>query len=234
MGHIKAVLFDFMGTCLDWHSTITEALPPKLSYDNRSKFAVEWRQAYFDYNAERLEKNEPIEDFDETQRRVLGTYLEKHGDIEKLFTPEIREDLVKAWHRQKAWPDVADAIRKLRHERGYEVFVHANGSTRLQLDIARSAGLQFDLLISSEMLGTYKPGTENYLKAMQLLKLKPEECVTVAAHAYDTRGAKAVGMKTVYVYRWSDDILEIQEKVKKENDAYLTDMTTLDEVIATL
>ena len=234
MGQIKAVLFDFMGTCLDWHSTITEALPSKLSYEDRSKFALEWRQAYFDYNAERLKMNQPIEDFDETQRRVLGSYLDRHPDIKQFFTSEITEDLVKAWHRQRAWPDVADAIRKLRHEKGYEVFVHANGSTRLQLDIARSAGLQFDLLISSEILGTYKPGAENYLKAMQLLKLTPEECVTVAAHAYDTRGAKAVGMKTVYIYRWTDDILEDQEVVKKENDAYLTNMTQLDEVIATL
>ena len=234
MGHIKAVLFDFMGTCLDWHSTITETLPLQMSHQDRSKFALEWRQAYFDYNAERLRTNQLIEDFDETQRRVLEVYLDKHHDIKQLFTPEVRENLIKAWHRQKAWPDVAGAIRKLRHERGYEIFVHANGSTRLQLDIARSAALQFDLLVSSEMLGTYKPGAENYLKAMQLLKLKPEECVTVAAHAYDTRGAKAVGMKTVYVYRWTDDILEDQEVVKKENDAYLTDMTHLDETVASL
>ena len=57
MSQIKAVLFDFMGTCLDWHTTIRDALPAELSEEIRSKFALEWRQAYFDYNAERLKNN---------------------------------------------------------------------------------------------------------------------------------------------------------------------------------
>lgn len=41
-------------------------------------------------------------------------------------------------------------------------------------------------------------------------------------------------MKTVYVYRWTDDILEDQDVVRQENDVYLTDMDKLDEVIAAL
>jgi len=69
---------------------------------------------------------------------------------------------------------------------------------------------------------------------LDLLKLGPEECVTVAAHAYDLRGAKVAGMKTVYVYRWTDDVLEDQEVIKGENDAYLEDMRGLNDVIAKL
>ena len=60
------------------------------------------------------------------------------------------------------------------------------------------------------------------------------ECVIVAAHAYDLRGAKAVGMKTVYVYRWTDDVKENQEVVKKENEAWLENMDNLDQVIGSL
>ena len=55
-----------------------------------------------------------------------------------------------------------------------------------------------------------------------------------AAHAYDLRGAKEVGMKTVYVYRWSDDVEEDQEVVKGENDVYREGMEGLDEVIGRL
>ena len=114
------------------------------------------------------------------------------------------------------------------------MFVHANGTTRLQLDLVRSSGLEFDMLFSSELLGCYKPAPENYQKVLELLKLKAEECVTVAAHAYDLRGAKAVGMKTVYVRRWTDDVREDQEEVRKENDAYLEDMRGLEEVLLKL
>jgi beta-phosphoglucomutase-like phosphatase (HAD superfamily) len=67
-----------------------------------------------------------------------------------------------------------------------------------------------------------------------LLGYGPEECVTVAAHTTDLKGAKAVGMKTVYVYRWTDDIHDDQKIIKEENDAYLTDMETLQEVVSGL
>lgn len=230
---IKAVLFDFMGTCLDWHSSIIAAFPSAVDTETRSNLALEWRQAYFDANAARQKIGQPPEDIDITHRRVLNEVLDKHPDLKPLFTEEVKEKAVNAWHTQKAWPDVQDAVGKLKSH-GWEVFVHANGTTRLQLDIVRSSGLNFDMLFSSELLGCYKPAPENYLKVLELLKLRPEECVTVAAHAYDLRGAKAVGMKTVYVYRWTDDVLEDQEVIKKENDAYLEDMRELDATIGRL
>jgi 2-haloacid dehalogenase len=90
------------------------------------------------------------------------------------------------------------------------------------------------MLFSSQLLGHYKPTPENYHSAFKLLKLRADECVTVAAHTSDLKGAKAVGMKTVYIRRWTDDIRENQEDIKGENDAYLEDMEKLDEVIASL
>ena len=232
-GRIKAVLFDFMGTCLDWHSSIIAVLPPGPTPEASSNFALEWRQAYFEANAARLQAGEPPENIDITHRRVLDEVLDKHPDIKPLFTEDVKDRAVKAWHAQKAWPEVRDAVQKLKW-RGWEVFVHANGTTRLQLNLVRFADLDFDMLFSSELLGYYKPAPENYHKALDLIKLRPEECVTVAAHAYDLRGAKAVGMKTVYVRRWTDDVLEDQEEIRKENDAYLEDMRGLDDTIAKL
>lgn len=139
-----------------------------------------------------------------------------------------------AWHGQQAWPDVSEALRKLKEERGWEIYLHANRTTRLQLNLVRSSSLKFDMLFSSKLLGCYKPASENYYKALELLKLRPGECVTVAAHAYDLQGAKAVGMKTVYVRRWTDDIREDQEVIRKENDAYIEDMRESGVVISKL
>jgi 2-haloalkanoic acid dehalogenase type II len=232
-GRIKAVLFDFMGTCLDWRSSIVSALPFALSDEAKSEFALEWRQAYFDSNTARLREGLAPENIDITHRRVLNEILDKHQDIKTLFTEEVKEKAIKAWHIQKAWPEVSGAIRKLRQS-GLEVFVHANGTTRLQLNLVRSSGLDFDMLFSSELLGCYKPAPESYHKVLELLKLRPEECVMVAAHVSDTRGAKAVGMKTVYIRRWTDDVLENQEEIRGEHNAYLGDMTELDSVVVNL
>lgn len=55
-----------------------------------------------------------------------------------------------------------------------------------------------------------------------------------SSNRYDTRGAKSVGMKTVYVYRWTDDINEDQAAVRQENDAYLEGMDGLAETVTRL
>ncbi|KAF7903364.1 uncharacterized protein EAF01_006413 [Botrytis porri] len=118
----------------------------------------------------------------------------------------------------------------------YELFIHANGSTRLQLDLVKAAGSKrvFEMLFSSQLVGVYELGRESYEWVMAVLGLQPGECVVVAAHTGDLRGARRVGMRTIYVRRWTDDISEDQQVMKRENDAYLEDMEDLERVIGEL
>ena len=227
---IRAVFFDFMGTCLDWHSGAMKVLPQSIVESERSELALEWRHDYFDANAARLVTSEPPEDIDVTLRKTLDALLEKHPAHKHLFDERTKHQCVAAWHSMPAWPEVSSAINQVKAA-GYEVFVFANGTTRLQLDLCRSSGLRFNMLFSSELLGVYKPAPESYRKTLELVKVKPEESVMVAAHAYDVRGVKEAGMKTVYIHRWTDDIKEDMGVVKEENDFFLEDMTSLAEVI---
>lgn len=232
---IKAVFFDFMGTCLDWHSSVVQALPPSIPPAEASELALQWRKQYFFENSERVRQDLEPEDIDLTLPRalqvVLGHQFPHHST---LFDANLVTNLVAAWHSQPAWPEVQNAIRRIREELGLEVFVHANGTTRLQLDLTRASGLGFNMLFSSQLLGCYKPKPEAYLKGLELVKLKPEEVVLVAAHAYDLRGAQQVGIRTIYVRRWTDDIDEDMKIVRGEFDAFLEDMTTLPEAIKSL
>lgn len=190
---IKAVLFDYMGTCLDWHTSITNVLPSSIPQSDRSDFALEWRQLYFDTNAARQLRGVPPENIDVTHRTTLEEMLTRPRwkPFTTLFTKDVKSKCIAQWHHQTTWSDVRPALLKLR-EKGYEVFVHANGTTRLQLDITKSAGLGdcFDMLFSSELLGTIKPSRSNYEKCLGLIQREAGECVMVAAHGYDVRGAK--------------------------------------------
>ncbi|KAL8942160.1 MAG: hypothetical protein Q9216_001807 [Gyalolechia sp. 2 TL-2023] len=230
---IKAIFFDFMGTCLDWHSGVIEILPQSISKSDRSKLALEWRHDYFDANAARLAANEPPEDIDVTLRNTLLALLKKHPEHEPSFDEFTKQQCVTAWHSMPAWPDVPPAIQQLQAA-GYETFVFANGTTRLQLDLCRSSGLRFNMLFSSELLGVYKPAPESYRRTLELVGVEPDESVMVAAHAYDVRGAKAAGMRTVYVHRWTDDIREDMQVVECENDYFLEAMTGLVDIIKRL
>ena len=233
--HIKAVMFDFMGTCLDWCSSVTASLPSAVPAEERKEFALTWRIAYFRENERRLAAGLPTEDIDETLARTLDKLLSSdYTSWASHFSLEAKLSAIASWHNQQAWPDVAPALQQLRDEIGCEVFVHANGTTRLQLDLIRSSGLKFDLLMSSQMLGQIKPAPEPYLKALALIKRKPEECVLVAAHAYDVRGARNVGMRTIYIKRATDDTHEDLSNINKEFDAVLDGMEGLAEAVKKL
>lgn len=224
---IKAVFFDFMGTCLNWHSSVVQALPSAIPEDEASKFALEWRRQYFISNSERLAQKLEPEDIDDTLLRVLDSILDQSPDYKSQFDVQAKKRLIDAWHSQPAWPEVKEAIDTIRNDLGLEVFVHANGTTRLQLDLTRFSGLNFNMLFSSQLLGTYKPDPEAYNKALRLVKLRPEEVILVAAHAYDLRGAQNVRIKTIYIHRWTDDVDEDMDQVRGEFGAFLEGMEEL-------
>ncbi|KAH7175238.1 HAD-like domain-containing protein [Dactylonectria macrodidyma] len=228
---IKAVFFDFMGTCLDWHSGVVAMFPPLIAKAEASKLALEWRKQYFLEISQRFHQNLDPEDIDVTLARTLDFVLDQSPGHKAHFSVELKERLLEAWHHQTAWPEVQEAIRSIRDDLGYEVFVHANGTTRLQLDLTRSSGLHFNMLFSSQLLGCYKPSPDAYKKALGLVKLQPEEVVMVAAHAYDLRGAQKCGMNTVYIHRWTDDVDENMEKVEREFDVFLDSMKDLPTII---
>ena len=228
---IKAVFFDFMGTCLDWHTGVLNIFPQSIEAPIRSEMALKWRQRYFDSNSARQQSGQPPEDIDRTLRTTLQELLQEYHHYQHLFDDNLITACIAQWHSMPAWPEVSAAIRAI-HEAGYETFVFANGTTRLQLDLCKSSGLRFDMLFSSALLGVYKPAQESYAKVLELVKLRPEETVMVAAHAYDLRGAKVAGMRTVYVDRWTDDVVEDKGVVRGENEYFLDDMRLLPDVIA--
>ena len=215
---IRAIFFDFMGTCLDWHRTIVDAFPVGVDLKTRSDLAIAWRESFFEDIHDRFERGLPQEDIDVTHARLLKTLLEKQYSEVNLSSEE-QNLAVRAWHRMTAWPDVPPALTRLREK--YEVFVLANGTTRLQLDLSRSSGLTYDMLFSSQLLNLTKPDPEIYKKAMRLVGVGAHESLMVAAHAYDLRAAKKVGMKTVYIRRWTEDTKEDMAQVRRDVDMFV-------------
>ena len=97
----KAVVFDLMGTCTDWHSALLPsitALPPLVPplQLTPSDFLLQWRLGFFDEIHYRFQRGESAEDIDVTHRRVLDRLLGEH----KGWNNEQRDALVKGWHKQ--------------------------------------------------------------------------------------------------------------------------------------
>lgn len=209
----KAIFFDLMGTCCDWLSSLLPALqccPPHPALEPAEpklrQLAIAWREGFFAEIHSRFNRGDEAEDTDVTHRRVLDRLLDERGIGPGSWNDKMRNSLVHQWHLQRPWPDVIPALRQLQMDGKWFLIVLANGTTRLQLDIAQSSGIPFHMMLSSELLGLTKPNPAIYRKAMELAKLPPQDCYMWASHLYDLEAAKAVGMSTIYIHRTTEDV----------------------------
>ncbi|PCH40090.1 haloacid dehalogenase [Wolfiporia cocos MD-104 SS10] len=221
---VQAFVFDLMGTCTDWHSSILAAMrshliPPPLNDSDLPALAAAWRAGFFETIFVSFAAGDQAPDIDTVHAKVLDKLLNERGVTLDVWDEEVRERLVKAWHLQLPWPDSIEGIQKLKER--YMVVVLANGTTRLQLDIVRSSRLPFDMLFSSQLLQATKPDPEIYSKALDLIGLHPEQAAMVAAHAYDLRAAAKLGMKTVYIHRPTEDPDEDMALIRNQVDIFI-------------
>ena len=198
---VRALAFDVFGTVVDWRSTVIregEALGRAKGLQvDWAAFAEAWRDGYHPA-MDRVRKGElPWKTMDELHRMNLDEVLDRFR-VEGLGESE-REDFNGVWHRLDPWSDSVAGLRRLKAK--FTVTTLSNGNVALLVNMAKRAGLPWDLVLSSELIGHYKPDREVYLKAAGLLGLHPGEVMMVAAHKYDLRAAAAAGLRTGFVPR---------------------------------
>ncbi|MSQ08268.1 MAG: haloacid dehalogenase type II [Dehalococcoidia bacterium] len=199
--HVDALVFDVFGTVVDWRASVTKdvadvARGMKVQGDWQ-KFADEWRTGYHD-GMRRVNAGEwPWMNVDLIHRRKLDELLPKYG-LSGLDEPE-RDRLNRVWHRLKPWPDSVKGLSRLKKR--YVISPLSNGNFALLTNMAKSAGLPWDCILSAELTGRYKPDPQAYQKSADLLGLARGRVLMVAAHVGDLRGAQAAGLRTAFVTR---------------------------------
>lgn len=101
----KAIVFDLMGTCVDWYSSILPALKsapsiPALPSESLPQLAADWRADFFKEIRTRKEASQAVEDIDVTHRRVLNWLLLARGVTPAQWDDGVRNKLIGAWHEQ--------------------------------------------------------------------------------------------------------------------------------------
>jgi 2-haloacid dehalogenase len=198
---MKALTFDVFGTVVDWRGTIIEegAVLNKtkgLQVD-WNKFALQWRAGYGPI-MDRVRKGAlPWMKLDDLHRLLLDDLL-RDFKITGLTEDEKRH-LNFVWHRLKPWNDVILGLTDLR--RKYVLSTLSNGNVSLLVDMAKRAGLPWDLIMSAELFHHFKTDPEVYLGAAKMLDCEPSEVMLVAAHPPDLKAAQACGLRTAFVPR---------------------------------
>jgi 2-haloacid dehalogenase len=200
---VRAVLFDVFGTVVDWRSGIAAAAGAfarghGLDLDPGA-FADSWRGQYQPAMRRVRSGERPFVTLDVLHRENLDDALRERGLDPAAFDPAELDELARAWHFLPPWPDSVAGITAMK--RGYIVGPMSNGNTSLLLDMAKSAGLPWDLILGSDVTRAYKPDPDAYLRPAALLGLRPGEVMLAAAHEGDLAAAATAGLASAYIER---------------------------------
>lgn len=102
------------------------------------------------------------------------------------------QQLSERWDELSVWPEVPSVLGKL--SKRARLAVVTNCSVTLGNQAATHAFAGFDLVVTAEEAGYYKPRREPYAKTLEALGTNPGRTLFVAGSAADVPGASALGM----------------------------------------
>ncbi len=103
---------------------------------------------------------------------------------------------------QREWPSIAPweegpaVLREL--SRDHKLGVVTNCSEPLGRAAAQKLGVPFDVIVTSERAGFYKPRPQPYRLALAELHLDPNQVLFVAGSGFDQIGTSGVGLDTYW------------------------------------
>ncbi len=218
LNNLAAITFDVFGTVVDWRGSIVdegERVWRGRGLDlDWAAFADAWR-ALYQPAMERVRAGDV--DFvrlDVLHRQNLDQVLEQfgHGD----FPAHEREELNRVWHRLRPWPDAVAGLTRLKSR--YVIGTLSNGNIALMVNMAKNAGLPWDVILGAEVARQYKPHPDAYLRSAAALDLPPQRCMLAAAHNDDLVAAGRVGFQRAFIARPTEHGPGQQIDLRAEHD----------------
>jgi 2-haloalkanoic acid dehalogenase type II len=186
--------FDCYGTLIDWEGGI------------RSFFATLPR-------AEGLDKEALLAEWEEIQfRMIAGGYKPYRGALAASLretlaarglpgAPEKEAEFAEALTRWTPFADTNPALEELKR-RGFKLGIISNIDDDLLARTVAHFTVRFDLLVTAQQSGAYKPSAGSFRLALQRIGLPPSQATHVAfGDRYDLATARAQGMQVVFVNR---------------------------------
>jgi 2-haloacid dehalogenase len=189
-----ALVFDAYGTLFDVHSVTAEA--ESIWPGKGAQLSQLWRTKQLEYTWLRSLMGR-YEDFAHVTESALGyacaALALPLGDAQ-------RARLLKAYLHLATFPEVADALRRLR---GTRLAILSNGSPAMLEPVVFNAGLHGLItdVLSVDAVKIFKPDPRVYRIAVDRLGVPAKAIGFVSSNCWDAIGAKAFGFRTFWVNR---------------------------------
>ena len=198
---VRALLFDTIGTLVDWRAGLIAHLQrwgTAHAIDaDWPRLVDAWRLDFILSIAEISAGERDWANQDQLQRESMARLAPQFGMPE--LPGDALDELTHMWHKLPAWPDTVAGVEKLRTR--YVVAPLSNGHVAMLIQLARAAGITFDAVMGADIFRHYKPDPQTYLGAAALLGCEPAEVMLVASHPSDLDAAAKCGLRTCYVSR---------------------------------
>jgi 2-haloacid dehalogenase len=205
LSQVKALVFDVFGTVVDWRTSL---IADFTAWGKKRGINADWTALVDGWRAVYAASMDEVRKHPERGYVILDTLhrqsLEKL--VEQLSISGLDDAdlhyLSMGWHRLHPWPDSVAGLTRLKMK--FIIGTLSNGNVALLTEMAKFAGLPWDVILSAELFEHYKPDPETYLGAARLLCLRPAQVMMVAAHNHDLKAAQKLGLKTAFVARPSE------------------------------
>ncbi|WP_158628588.1 haloacid dehalogenase type II [Saccharopolyspora rhizosphaerae] len=189
------MIFDVLGTVVDERGSIHAAARDALGEDGDCEaLATAWLDRLDELLAKASEGE--YRPMDELSREALEHAV---GATGASLDEDALAELTAEGLRPKPWPDAAPGVGALADR--FNVIALSNTTMLALAEITRRGGLRWAFALSSELVGAYKPDPAVYQRALELMRVEPEQVLMVGSHPWDLRAAAQLGIGTAFVPR---------------------------------
>ncbi|MFV8355736.1 haloacid dehalogenase type II [Flavobacterium sp. XS1P32] len=209
----KVLFFDVNETLLDLN-VMKKSIGAALG--DRPELMPLWFTTMLQYSLVTTVANQ-YHDFGTIGAAVLMMVAHKNGIA---ITDKQAKDAVAAILSLPAHPEVKESLLLLKKE-GFKLVAFTNSSNKAVETQLKYAGIHdiFDDVLSIEDVAKFKPHVDTYNWAARKMRLKPNECMLIAAHGWDVAGANWAGWQTAFVSRPEQQLFPLANlpEINEEN-----------------
>lgn len=186
------VTFDCFGTLVDWHSGYRRVLSP-IAGDRTDELI----RAYHEFERS-IERERPHRLY----KDVLTTGLARGAEKIGLALPKEQSDvIVRNWGELPFYRDVPSSLAALRNA-GWKLAMLTNCDNDLFAKTLAKFPLRPDLVVTAEMVGSYKPELGHFNRFQQESGVERRNWIHAACSWFhDIAPARRLGLKRVWVDR---------------------------------
>jgi 2-haloalkanoic acid dehalogenase type II len=199
----RVLSFDVYGTLVDWEGGILAAFQPTL---NKSQAQFTSKHLLTVYHE--LEREQQTKTPDMPYHQLLTTIHPEFAKRLGLEIPSQEEskqfgESIGNW---PAFPDTVDALKRLSKHYKLVVLSNVDRESFAKTNAGSLEGFPFDLIITAQDVGSYKPDLRNFEYMLKTVKstfdIEPSQVLqTAQSQFHDHHPAKKIGIKSAWIER---------------------------------